>query len=259
MVESLDDNVGRLLAALETSNLRSGTLIFLLADHGASSPADNGSLRGGAGDFFEGGIRVPFVASWPSRWAQGQTFRPLVSTLDVAATVLAMAGVARPSSAPALDGVDLDPFVRGDRAGEPHEALFWRRSTTGGYAIRSGDLKLMREDSGSESALYDLAADPGETRSVLVGNAATANLLASLWNTWNEGNTDGNLFTPAETYETERQAVLQEVLGKNRRVAPHSDRSWTSGPRRRVARRRRRANRRKRRSHRCRRPPLRPT
>ena len=69
MVDSLDQNVGRLLEALEQTGKRDNTIVFFLSDNGGEEPADNGPFREGKSSFHEGGIRVPFVASWPARWA----------------------------------------------------------------------------------------------------------------------------------------------------------------------------------------------
>ena len=121
-VDSLDQNVGRLLDALSVAGVRDNTLIFFLSDHGGRGDkgASNEPFSGGKGSWREGGIRVPFIASWPARWPQGIRFDPMVSSLDIAATAAAMAQVS-PSDAPPLDGVNLDAFVRGESTDVPHE------------------------------------------------------------------------------------------------------------------------------------------
>ena len=217
MVDALDNNIGRILDALDAAGILDATLIFLTRDHVAAPPADNGGLRGGG--FHEGAIRVPFVASWPSRWPSGSTFQHTASTLDIAATILAAAGATPSASHPALDGVNLDPFLRGERTDAPHEALFWRRSTTGGYAVRRGNMKLVRNRRGDPPALFDLAADPGETVNRLAGDSETANEIAALWNTWNADNTDGNLYTAADTYEANRRQYFEDYEAERLRDA----------------------------------------
>ena len=96
MVDALDQNIGRLLEALEQAGQRDNTIIFFLSDNGGVATgkehhADNGALRNSKNSFYEGGIRVPFLASWPARWPQGGTYEPMVISLDVAATALALA------------------------------------------------------------------------------------------------------------------------------------------------------------------------
>lgn len=139
----------------------------------------------------EGGIRVPFVASWPARWPQGVTFDAMVSRLDIVATSVAMAGTSV-GDAPPLHGVNLDPFVRGEATAPPHEALFWRQSSGGGrYAVRSGAMKLISKGDGAR--LHDVVNDPGETTDLLADNVAEANRLGALFNAWNEANPTGNI------------------------------------------------------------------
>ena len=208
MIDSLDYNVGRITAALQEAGLRENTLIFFLSDNGGSFGerqdwADNGPLRAGKGSLFDGGIRVPFAASWPARWPGGTTFEPMVISLDIAATALAAAGAHAAADRP-LDGVNLDPFVRGAAAGVPHQALFWAtnasRNRNAGYAVRTADTKLVNDRLEAGPALFDLRADPGETRDLLAQQPATAARLTALWNDWNERTS--NERTSNERYST---------------------------------------------------------
>ena len=145
MVESLDWNIGRLLDALDDQGIRGNTVVFFLSDNGGTEETGNNApMRGYKSSYHEGGIRVPFLASWPARWPQGIVYEPPVSSMDIAATAVNLAG--SPSIDPdrPLDGVNLDPYLRGEVAGEPHEALYWRGSygiDTG--VIHSGPLKLI--------------------------------------------------------------------------------------------------------------------
>ena len=195
MIDSLDHNVGRIVAALQAAGRWDNTLTFFLSDNGGVAGAhtdwaDNGTLRDGKGTLFEGGIRVPFAASWPARWPGGATFDPMVISLDVAATALALAGAA--TADPPLDGVNLDPYLRGAASGAPHQALFWstdRISDAGaGYAVRTADAKLVKDRLAERPALFDVRADPGEEHDRLADDPGTAARLAALWNDWNAGN-----------------------------------------------------------------------
>ena len=196
MVDALDQNVGRLIGALRAAGQWHNTLTFFLGDNGGDVRwADVGPLRGKKGSFHEGGIRVPFVASWPARWPQGKTFQPMVIGLDIAATALALAGV-RADAARPLDGVNLDPFVQGRQPGPPHEALFWRLAHAKlpqhpRFAVRRGHLKLMGTGGMAPATLYDLREDPSETQDVRARHEAAAQQLESLWNEWNLGNAGG--------------------------------------------------------------------
>lgn len=131
MMAAMDDGLGRLREKLRGMGVDRDTLIFFIGDNGAPlGKAWNGSLNrplaGQKGMLAEGGIRTPFLAAWPGTWPAGVTYEQPVINLDVAATAVAAAGLAPD---PALDGVDLAPFVTGREAGPPHERLFWRWET----------------------------------------------------------------------------------------------------------------------------------
>ncbi len=220
MVDSLDGNVGRVLDALERSGVRDDTVVFFLSDNGGVSPvvypghdwADNAPFRTGKGSFFEGGIRVPFIASWPAEWPSGATFEPMVSSLDIAATALALAGSAPNLDRP-LDGVNLDPFVRGEKVGAPHEALFWRQSSrtpsSTKFVVRADNAKLIKEDSERGPQLFNLAQDPGETDDLIGSDIETAARLAELWNAWNRENIQ-NIYPEAGHYATVKADAVFE-------------------------------------------------
>ena len=201
MVDALDANVGRLLDAIGNAGVKDHTLIFFVGERGAASPGANGSLRGGRGTLYEGGIRVPFVASWPNRWPRDATFDGPVATIDIGATAMTMAGLTNVSVSRPPDGVNLDPYVRGEQTGAPHAALYWRRAMDGGYAVRSGDMKLVRQSGAGPVQLFNLADDRAEATNVLSDNAATANRLGALWNAWNKDNAPGTEFGDRAGYE----------------------------------------------------------
>ena len=217
MVDSLDQNIGKTLDALESAGVRDNTVVFFLSDNGGvwrgETYADNAPLRGGKESLFEGGIRVPFAAAWPAAWPAGAVYDPMIISLDLFATMLSLAGIAPETAARPIDGVNLDPFLRGIAGNEsaaadvPHEALFWRH---GGdeYAVRAGDLKLIRHFD-ELPQLYNLKDDPGETRNLLADHQDAAANLAAQWNHWNQANI-GPIFTPTGTYEGEVAQLLTD-------------------------------------------------
>ena len=228
MVDSLDQNIGRVLDALDDSALADNTIVFFLSDNGGLSGgesstkdhADNGLLRAGKNSFHEGGIRVPFVASWPARWPKGETYTPMVISLDIAATVLELASATLEDPDRPIDGVDLDPFLRGVNDDPAHEALFWRDWRSGGYAIRSGDIKLIKDrrnievpipiqDTNGIPILFNLMSDLSESQDLLAEDVRTAGELAGLWNEWNRENGVGNLFFGINAYKKDVAVYLQ--------------------------------------------------
>ena len=238
MVDSLDQNIGRVLDALDDSSLADNTVIFFLSDNGGMSDqlpdgdhADNNPLRGGKGSFHEGGIRVPFVASWPAMWPKGHTYEPMVISLDISSTVLKLANATSEDPDRPIDGVDLDPFLQGAEEGLPHQALFWRNWRSGGYAIRSGNDKLIKDtrglggkpqpiqDTGESPLLINLMTDLNESQDLLAHDPQTARELASLWNEWNAENAIGNLFYGINAYKSNLATYLQGYFDQRVRTA----------------------------------------
>ena len=228
MVDSLDQNVGRVMDALGAAGKRDDTLVFFLSDNGGVAPtphsefdwADNAPFRDGKSSFHEGGVRVPFIGSWPGGWPQGIEYGEPVVSLDVGATALALAGAEQDPQRP-LDGVDLTPYVRGEREDRPHEAVFWRQwNIQHGlitYAVRSGDMKLVKDELDGVAALYDLATDPGETRDLAAERPEDARRLALLWNDWTAG-VPGNLYPFPARYDREIAAARREIANEYRRT-----------------------------------------
>lgn len=167
MTLAMDDAIGGVLTELRESGLEDDTLIFYLSDNGGNPSQNasyNGPLRGGKGDLYEGGVRVPFIMQWRGVLPEGQVYRPPVSALDVAATVLAATGEGTRVTAQ-LDGVNLIPFLRQAHEAhpdQPHAELYWRDGEQ--RALRSGDWKLLRTAKNANWALYDLSSDIGETQ-----------------------------------------------------------------------------------------------
>lgn len=222
MVDSLDQNIGRLLQALEDSGKRENTVIFFLSDQGGAASSDNGALSGGKSRLLEGGIRVPFVASWPAGWPQQEQFDPMVISMDIGATILALANAPVTDETRPLDGVNLDPYIRGGQAGEPHYALFWRKLKAGGtFTVRSGDLKLWANGAG-EVRLYDLENDISESRDILAANPDEAARLADLWNEWNSGNVNGVAIPAASIYLRDIKAWFAEYAESHRTEAENA-------------------------------------
>ena len=187
MLAAMDDAVGRVLAKLREEGLEERTLVFFLSDNGGPTgrtTSSNGPLRGAKGQVYEGGIRVPYLVRWKGTLPAGGVFRRPVSSLDVAATALAAAGLATEGGA-SLDGVDLLPFLTRERSDDPHPALFWRMGPQS--AARVGDWKLVVRG-GGEAQLFDLASDIGENVDLAARDPERLAELRRAYDAWNAEN-----------------------------------------------------------------------
>ncbi len=191
MVATLDESIGKTLAALDAAGQRQRTLVFFFSDNGGpmtkrnANTSRNTPLRGQKGDVFEGGVRVPFLVSWPGHIPAGGTYDHPVISLDVFPTALAGSG-AKADPKHSLDGVDLLPFLTGARKEPPHARLFWRMDGGEAFAVREGDWKWMRTYTNAPQ-LYNLAEDLGETRDVAAKHPEIAARLAAAVEEWNHG------------------------------------------------------------------------
>jgi arylsulfatase A-like enzyme len=151
MLLSVDDGVGEILATLDHSNLREKTLIFYLSDNGAalSRPNDLGGvnlpLRDGKGSVYDGGERVPYVMSWPGVLEPGRNEELIVSSMDIYTTTIELAGGEIPDDR-IIDGRNLIPYLTGEKSGQAHEYLFFRRNEMNFMAIRKGDYKWVMNE-----------------------------------------------------------------------------------------------------------------
>ncbi len=120
----LDHEVGRVLDELEALDLERDTIVVYVGDNGGSTPiyADNGPLRGSKYTLYEGGIRVPLIASWPGHFAAGAIHDDVVSTMDLLPTLCASAGAPVPAH---VDGRDLGPLLTGEGPAPTRKTLVW--------------------------------------------------------------------------------------------------------------------------------------
>ncbi|MCB1122850.1 MAG: sulfatase-like hydrolase/transferase, partial [Verrucomicrobiae bacterium] len=188
MVHALDDEVGRVLGTLDELGLRQKTLVVFLSDNGGPEQAnasDNGPLRGGKGEVYEGGIRVPFMVSWPGTLPAGRVDDRPVLSIDLMRTALELGGAPLESK---LEGVNLIPYLTGKQSGLPHEGLFWRMENGRDYAARSGAWKLLKARDQVGLQLYNLEKDIGETNNRIHEEPEVAGQLIRLYEDWNASN-----------------------------------------------------------------------
>jgi len=184
MTWSLDQNVGKLIDKLEDLGLRQNTLIYFLSDNGGAhnNQSQNGMLKGWKGNHFEGGHRVPFILSYPSKVVSGKTFDGLSSSLDIFKTSVAATSLKVPKDLQ-LDGVDLLPYLNGELQGDPHQELFWRKLEES--AARMGAYKTVRLEN-LKTVLYNLEENLKETENLADSNLAMLKELEEAYHKWEE-------------------------------------------------------------------------
>jgi len=186
MVHRLDVNIGRVVEALAKSGLTTNTLVTFISDNGG--PVDqnasmNAPLNGQKGILLEGGMRVPFLMSWPGTLPAGIQYDHPVSSLDFTPTFLAAAG--KPVAASDnLDGVDLLPHLRSGNDAAPHDQLLWRFTISA--AIRDGDWKLIRLPD-RLPMLFNLKADLSEQHDVALENMDRTHAMVGRLGRWDVG------------------------------------------------------------------------
>jgi len=199
MVASLDENVGRVLDKLRDAGLEENTIVALVSDNGPARGSNYlkgwrddwpketllgsaGPLSGHKAQCQEGGIRVPFVLRWPARLEAGRIYTRPVSTLDLYPTFCAAAG-AKIAESTQLDGVDLLPYLTGEKTGDPHDMLFWKPYAGG--AVRHKQWKLLIESWGKGRVrLFDLENDLGETNDLADAEPELTERLHQAWLDW---------------------------------------------------------------------------
>jgi arylsulfatase A-like enzyme len=180
MVESLDENVGRVLAKIDEVGIAERTVVLFTSDNGGYINSDrlhpkltvtsNAPLRSGKGSCYEGGIRVPLMIRWPGQTAGGSETDVPVTSCDLFPTILAMLDQEVDSNL-VLDGVDLTGLLQDLTAERPTRPLYFHYphyypTTSPVSAVRSGDWKLLEFFEESRVELYNLSDDLGEQRNL---------------------------------------------------------------------------------------------
>ena len=184
-VEAMDNNVGRLLAGLESLGLSDHTYVIFTSDNGGVRQTV-APLRGGKGTLYQGGLRVPAIVSGPGITGGQKIDTPILS-MDVFPTVLDWAGV-KADCPEAIDGTSLVSLLMGHEKTIKRD-LFWHFPVYSGpsapcSAIRSGDWKLLEFFESGQTELYDLSRDPGEACNLVEVEPARTKELSDKLHAW---------------------------------------------------------------------------
>ena len=175
MISCMDDEIGKVIAALEKKKMRENTLIVFMSDNGGNIsamfsgdvdvsqlklPADNGPYRGGKGMLYEGGTRVAALANWPGHLKPGEV-KEVMHVVDMFPTLAGLAG-ANASKGKPLDGLNVWASISEGKPSPRTEVVYNIEPFRGG--VRQGDWKLIwRTPLPSVLELYNIAQDPSET------------------------------------------------------------------------------------------------
>lgn len=184
MIVSLDEGVGRIVAAINKAGIEKNTLIIFCSDNGPTGPGSAGPWRGKKGQTWEGGHRVPGIFSWPGRIAAGSVTNETVLTMDILPTVAALASVVLEKNV-VLDGVRLDRLLFEQKPLAPR-TLYWKDHED--WAVRQGQWKVVSMAGGkdAEPALFDLEKDLAETNDLSKQHPEVLRALVGKFRTWKE-------------------------------------------------------------------------
>jgi arylsulfatase A len=198
MIESVDAQIGRILARLDELKLADRTVIFFMSDNGGLHVREqqnikvtsNVPLRAGKGFLYEGGIRVPLIVRWPGRVKPGTVCRDAVVSVDFFPTILEIAGV-KVSPQQVLDGESIVPLLK-ETAKPRQREIYWHyphyanQGGPPGGAIRDGDFKLIEFYEDNHVELYNVREDMNERNNLAYKNKAKAQELANKLAAWRQ-------------------------------------------------------------------------
>ena len=195
MIDSLDENVGRLLRTLEQTGAAKRTVVIFTSDNGGllRSTNTNLGLREGKGTAYEGGVRVPLIVRWPGVVKAGTLCETPVIGADLYPSVLEMAGT-RPETGHIIDGASIVPLLRsgGQSRNWHRDELFWHyphyhtQGATPYSAMRRGDWRLIEFQEDGRTELYNLKQDPEEKTNLATEAPQVSRDLLNRLRTWRE-------------------------------------------------------------------------
>ena len=182
MVEAMDRQIGRVLAALKQTGQAENTIVIFTSDNGGERYSNTWPFTGKKAELLEGGIRVPMVVRWPRVIRKGLVSSQTAIHVDWTPTLLAAAGTA-PDPAFPSDGMNLMPVLT--RTAQPaSRKLFWRYKANAQRAVREGDYKALKI--GANTFLFDVVQDPLERSNLKLRYPDIYKRLTDDWMAWNK-------------------------------------------------------------------------
>ena len=181
MVERLDYQVGRVLAALKSKGLSEDTIVVFTSDNGGERFSDTWPFTGKKTELLEGGVRIPAIVRWPRGIPGGRTHDQVNISMDWLPTLLAAAGTEPDRKYPS-DGMNLMPALRENTAPVPRK-LFWRYKLNAQRAVRDGDYKVLKIL--GNTFLFNVVEDPLERGNLKERQRGIYDRMTREWNEWN--------------------------------------------------------------------------
>lgn len=183
MVSAMDDGIGEVLDALDETEQANETLVVFISDNGGAetNAALNAPLRGHKGQYFEGGIRVPFAVRWPERIDAGSVCDTPVTSLDLYPTLVELNDIPVPTDRP-LDGDSLLPIFEDPDGNHPQRDLFWRLYARKAFAFRRGPMKAIVDQ--DKRMLFDLQNDLTESTDLVSKQQEMAKEMSEAASAW---------------------------------------------------------------------------
>jgi arylsulfatase A-like enzyme len=181
MVERMDYQVGRVLAALDAHGLRDDTIVIFTSDNGGERFSDTWPFTGKKSELLEGGVRIPAMVRWPKRVAPGRTHDQVMISMDWLPTLLAAAGTSPDPKYP-TDGMSVIPALTQNAAPAPRK-LFWRYKANAQRAASDGDFKILKIK--ENTFLFNVVDDPLERANLRDRQRDVYDRMVREWNEWN--------------------------------------------------------------------------
>jgi arylsulfatase A len=220
MIESLDEGIGRLMDHLESLKLRDNTIIVFTSDNGGLKPqsTSNEPARAGKGSAYEGGVRVPYLVSYPKAIRAGSTSDFAAMSIDLFPTLLELCGLTPKPVKPAWDGVSIAPVLLG-KGDVKREALYWHYphyhpgGATPYGAVRSGNWRLVEFYETGKVELYNLKDDISETKDLAETQSQKRKELLTKLQNW-RAEVGAQMPAPNPDYDPQRDAEQQQGKAK---------------------------------------------
>jgi len=186
MLEAEDNAIGKVLHELKQRKLDQNTVLVFVSDNGGArnNASNNGALRDYKQSVYEGGIRIPFIISWPGRLRSDFVCREPVMFMDIMPTIAAAVGATLPQGR-ALEGRNMLPVLTGKSKAPLHESLYWDGAEEK-TAVHSGRWKLVNNRGKTE--LFDLEQDLSEKNDLSVQKPEIVARLRQKFDEWSKAN-----------------------------------------------------------------------